>query len=208
MQERTRELEEALKKITIISNTDALTGISNRRHFLELFGKELDRAQRYGRPLSFFILDIDHFKTVNDTYGHQSGDAVLREIARLLCGGIRCPGSSPATDSSPSGLRKTDLVGRLGGEEFAILLTETPLSGAQIVAERLRFSVESSIFRDHTGSQTISLTVSLGGCSLSEGVKASMDEIYSLADQDLYRAKAEGRNQSLCLEYNPVGRDG
>lgn len=200
------DLEKALTRITRISNTDVLTDLPNRRHFFEQFGKELERARRYRRPLSFIILDIDLFKKINDTYGHQTGDLILKGLAATLTNSLcqlTCA-SQPVEGETSTALRQTDLVGRLGGEEFAILLPETPLQGTTVVAERLRKGVEVASFKDHTGTHQIKITVSMGSCSTTgeEEPFPNQDDFFSFADQALYQAKNNGRNCVICVEYS------
>ena len=180
--ERTQELQRALDEITLLSNTDPLTGLANRRYFFAQLEQELVRSDRYRRPLSVLMLDIDHFKKINDTHGHQQGDIVLKGLAEI----IRVV------------FRKCDIIGRVGGEEFAVLLPETPYPNSEMAAEQLRVAVAGHPFALGKTNETLSVTVSLGGLSLDEPPYPSMDVIYSLADQALYSAKNSGRNRSVC----------
>lgn len=158
------------------ASTDALTSLANRRHFMNLAEQEVRRAHRFGRPLTIMMLDLDHFKKINDTYGHGIGDSVLRETSRRA-------GES---------LRQSDVMGRLGGEEFAVLLPETDMRAARDVAERLRQHLaEQPIMADHTG---ISCTVSIGLAALAKD-DSSIDHVLERADHALYRAKKQGRNR-------------
>ncbi|MGE0357777.1 MAG: diguanylate cyclase [Burkholderiales bacterium] len=164
------------KLLEMQAHTDSLTGLANRRRFFEMAEAELARARRYDAPLSMLMLDIDHFKEVNDTHGHRAGDRVLQSLART-CLGV---------------LRNVDVVGRVGGEEFAILLPETGLEGARDVAERLREAVErSAVARDE--GVPLRITVSVGVAVLSEGV--NLDTLLSQSDAALYDAKHRGRNR-------------
>ena len=131
VQMRTLELERANTKLHLLATTDALTGISNLRHFLERGTHDIKIARRYQRPIALIMLDIDHFKSVNDTYGHDVGDKVLKHVVDICC----------------EMNRETDIIGRLGGEEFGILLLETPAASAYAVAERLRCEIEGFIHR-------------------------------------------------------------
>ena len=159
-----------------ISATDPLTGALNRRSFTERAGAELSRARRYGRPTSLLMIDADRFKSVNDRYGHAGGDAVLRAFVATVAD---C-------------LRPSDLLGRIGGEEFAVLLAETGVAGAESVAERIRAAVEA---RDvPMDGQVIRFTVSLGAAALGDGPTA-LENAMERADAALYRAKELGRNR-------------
>ncbi|EME67638.1 response regulator [Paramagnetospirillum caucaseum] len=164
----------ALKSVELekASITDALTGLFNRRRLDEAFAHELDRAQRYGRPVSLIIADVDHFKSVNDTHGHQMGDEVLQAMAGLLRQGVRA----------------VDIVGRWGGEEFLVICPDTELDGAQALAEKLRTAIAAAPFP------------AIGGASSSFGIAQYRDgesfkDIVARADTALYRAKINGRNR-------------
>jgi diguanylate cyclase (GGDEF)-like protein len=156
--------------------TDTLTGLYNRRGFFELSQREIDRVRRFGHPLSAIMLDIDHFKLVNDTYTHAVGDEVLRLLAERL----------------RNSLREVDILGRYGGEEFVILLPETDLFGACTIAERLRKSVEETGLTTSTGP--ISITVSLGVTRATPST-TDLSELLNQADIALYAAKQAGRNR-------------
>jgi diguanylate cyclase (GGDEF)-like protein len=160
--------------------TDYLTGLANRRHFLEQAENELARTLRYGRELSILMLDLDHFKQVNDTYGHKVGDLVLKRLSELC----------RAT------LRDVDVVGRIGGEEFAVLLPETGTAQAMDTAERLRSSIAAAHVTPESGLP-VHFTVSFGVTTLSEK-DTNIDILLNQADQALYRAKRDGRNR-VCL---------
>jgi diguanylate cyclase (GGDEF)-like protein len=163
--------------------TDDLTGLSNRRRFQETLAGELARSQRFHQGLGLVMLDIDDFKRVNDTYGHQQGDIVLREVARVL------------RESS----RAIDLPARYGGEELAVVLPGTDLEGAYDLAERVREGIEALEFPlvDEAGGQrVITITASLGAAALGEGIE-DMRELVAAADAALYRAKRAGKNQTV-----------
>jgi diguanylate cyclase (GGDEF)-like protein len=162
-----------------MATTDGLTGLYNRRHFQKIFSERLDLAARYGRKMSVILCDIDHFKSVNDTYGHPAGDAVLRVVAKLL--------SSEA--------RKTDAIGRLGGEEFAIVMEETDTLAARQSAERIRLRIMNEVIAIEHGSLTV--TLSLGIATFPDDGK-SVDLLLSHADEALYRAKHGGRNKTVA----------
>lgn len=158
-----------------LSITDGLTNLYNRRHFEMTFEREFKRSRRYKSDLSLAVIDIDLFKTFNDTYGHSCGDYVLKELAYLLV----------------QNFRQTDMIFRYGGEEFAILLTETPLENVVIPMERLRKAVEENHFR-YKG-QDLKVTIS-GGISSDKDIDNSWD-MFDKADKALYNAKENGRNQ-------------
>jgi diguanylate cyclase (GGDEF)-like protein len=181
VKERTLELMEANRKLNELAITDGLTGLFNHRYFLRELQMEFRKALRYGRSLALLLLDIDHFKEVNDRYGHPCGDLVLKNVAGLLKG---C-------------LRSTDVAARCGGDELAILLPETNKSKASEVAEKLRRQLEKS--RLAWNGDSFSITCSIGVAAVPE---RGIDNWYSLldnADKSLYRAKREGRNHVLTF---------
>lgn len=159
------------------ARTDFLTGISNRRHFLDLADLELARARRYGRPFSILMLDLDLFKSVNDRYGHRIGDLALQKVVEV-CGQI---------------LREVDVFGRLGGEEFGIILPETDAEQALQVADRVRQAVATaSIVLPQGGS--VGITTSIGVATYSED-DPDVDGVLNRADRALYEAKRSGRDR-------------
>ncbi|HEX4944136.1 MAG TPA: diguanylate cyclase [Usitatibacteraceae bacterium] len=170
-----RRQRRVARLLELQAHTDALTGLANRRRFFEIADAELARSKRYDTPLSLLMLDIDHFKEVNDTHGHHAGDRVLEELART-CRNI---------------LRTVDVAGRVGGEEFAILLPETALEGAVEVAERLREAIEKTEVTRKEGVP-LRITVSIGVAMLTG--TANLDTLMSQADAALYDAKRNGRN--------------
>lgn len=171
-----RQLEVANERLTLMATTDSLTGIANRRHFFERAGEELIRASRNDHPLALIALDIDHFKVVNDTHGHQAGDTVLRKMAGHI----------------DEMLRGSDLFGRLGGEEFGILLPETDMPAAIAIAERIRQRVAGLVITHE--QLRLSVTVSLGVAEFpSDGER--FDTLFAEADRRLYSAKEGGRNR-------------
>ena len=167
------ELVEEVKKMAI---TDPLTGLYNRRHMNEVLSKEFQKAKRYGGKLSCLMVDIDHFKRINDIYGHAVGDNVLKEVAETLT----------------SCLRTVDIVARWGGEEFVILLPATGLEQAREVAERVLEDISSSRFVPIEDEQ---LTVSVGISSSSSKKLTTEDMIINTADEALLEAKRNGRNR-------------
>ncbi len=175
---RTKELAEANKLLQIQSNTDSLTNISNRRHFDYLLSEEWNRGQRSGAPLAVIMLDIDHFKSFNDLYGHLAGDNCLQRLAQGLAQSAR---------------RVGELVARYGGEEFVILLPNTDKQTAFEVAKHIQKIVLSLAIPHVTSSPGI-VTVSLGVASLKPSSQQLPVELLRLADDALYRAKLAGRN--------------
>ncbi|MFQ5407644.1 MAG: diguanylate cyclase [Anaerolineales bacterium] len=167
--------------------TDGLTGLHNRRHFLALAEREFERALRYKRPLSILMLDIDHFKKVNDTYGHAAGDQVLRAVATR----------------ARQSLREVDFVGRYGGEEFTAALLEVPLPAACVAAGRMVQGIADQPFETEHGP--IRVTVSVGAASLAPDDTA-LSELLARADEAMYRAKRRGRNQVCSLPEDEAFR--
>ncbi len=159
-----------------LATTDPLTGTFNRRHATERLAEAFDRHKRYASPATVMMIDIDHFKKVNDTYGHDAGDAVLQELARLL----------------RAQLRGVDMVARWGGEEFLVLMPETPAEPSAVVAERILAAVRTTPFAVSGGK--IALTVSIGTASFTPDI-ASVDALVKRADTALYDAKSGGRDR-------------
>jgi diguanylate cyclase (GGDEF)-like protein len=170
------ELQQAHTLAQKLARTDDLTGLNNRRAFSALGFQALEHSRRYNRPLAVVMCDIDHFKTINDTYGHASGDKVLQAVAATMLGRVRTP----------------DIPGRLGGEEFAVLLPETDGDQAVVFAERLRADLER-LEVTHNG-RTIRFSCSFGVAHRGEDV-AVLETLLMRADEALYRAKNEGRNR-------------
>jgi diguanylate cyclase (GGDEF)-like protein len=177
--EQYAELTRVERELQIYATIDGLTGIFNRRHFLSRADEELKRIARYGGAGSLLMLDIDHFKKVNDSFGHAVGDAAIQRVARLCA----------------ETLRSTDLVGRIGGEEFAMLLIETDLAGAGQVAERLRQLVQDDPFGADQGI-SCPLRISIGVAE-TQFAEESLAALMVRADDALYRAKNEGRNRVI-----------
>jgi diguanylate cyclase (GGDEF)-like protein len=169
-----------------LATIDGLTGIHNRRHFMELAEAEWSRFQRYHRALSLVMFDIDHFKAVNDRYGHDAGDMVLAEFAKI------------ALDMT----RASDVVARIGGEEFAMLLPETNIAAAVAVADRLRRSVEERVIA--AGAQTLRITVSAGAAQAIASM-SGVARLMKAADEALYAAKHGGRNRVVAAEPEKAG---
>lgn len=165
-----RQLEE-------MSRTDGLTALANRRHFMERLETEILRARRYRRPFCVVIADADHFKAVNDQRGHHTGDEVLRQIGRILGGGVRIP---------------NDVAARLGGEEFALLLPETTREQAQGVCERIARQLRDYEFGGY--GERFRITISMG---VVQGLEADAEDLLRTADRNLYEAKAGGRDRVI-----------
>jgi diguanylate cyclase (GGDEF)-like protein len=176
-----KSLKDAVDEIHLMSITDPLTGIYNRGYINQRLPQEINRSIRYNHELSLLMCDIDHFKTVNDTYGHMSGDIVLKGFTKSLTGSIR---------------QQVDWAGRYGGEEFLVVLPETGLEGAMVLAERIRQTVETTPIQ--TSGNAIQITASFGVTSFSAtGWKQSISPelILQAVDSLLYEAKDEGRNR-------------
>ena len=162
------------------ATTDELTQIANRRHFLEVGRREIERSTRYARPVSLLFIDIDRFKLINDTWGHPAGDVVLTQLAREIS----------------EILRRQDTLARIGGEEFAVILPETKADTAFDVAESLRLAIEQSHARINDKTE-INYTLSIGVATLA-GEDDSLDAMMQRADEALYKAKQSGRNQVVA----------
>lgn len=181
-----RELGGALRMATLVeesrwmATTDALTGLSNRRAFIDWATREVLRCARYSDHFCVMLLDVDHFKQVNDRYGHAAGDAVLAAVSRLM----------------GSVVRSCDVVARWGGEEFVVALPSTTLDGATLVAERIRAALEVHPIADPNGGQVLSVTASFGVAELEAG--ESLEQLVDRADRAMYAAKSAGRNRVLA----------
>lgn len=182
-----KSAEEARQHAEVASQksmTDALTGLLNRYGLQRSLQRHHAEARRYGRPLSCLMIDLDHFKTINDTYGHAAGDAALAQVARVL------------TDA----VRGADVVCRYGGEEFLVLAPETPLDGAFSIGEKIRLNAVARLFGD--GERVFPLTLSVGVAELS--ASESGPDMIARADEALYHAKERGRNR---VETTPANDD-
>jgi diguanylate cyclase (GGDEF)-like protein len=169
-----------------LSSRDGLTGLANRRNFENAIARETDRVARSGEPALLLMLDIDHFKRINDLHGHVAGDLVIKAVADALAACVR----------------PMDLVARFGGEEFAIILPNCPPAFGTTVAERIRASVEACAI-SLVGGQVLGCTISIGGAYAPQWVRSTPSVWMERADLQLYRAKSEGRNRT-CLEPTPV----
>ena len=182
------ELAEANIELAAMTLTDPLTGISNRRHFEQALRREWARAMRNGSQVALMMIDADHFKAFNDLYGHVAGDSCLKLIAMSLAGAIRRPG---------------DVAARYGGEEFAVILPETQAHMAARIAERM-MEVLTSTAIPHAGNAAGIVTVSIGLAAIIPSFGSDSKHLVEAADEALYRAKADGRNQLCVLESRPA----
>ena len=187
-------LESALtqERLKLAGLTDGLTGVQNRRYFEHRCLVEVSQARRYRHPLACMFLDIDKFKRINDSYGHQTGDEVLRRVAHVI----------------QSQLRAGDTIARYGGEEFVVLLPQSELHHSRQIAERIRRSIEDAQIEALSG-QLIGVTLSIGVSMLpetpaSESQAALAEALVAAADQALYQAKNGGRNRVVCADHAPV----
>jgi diguanylate cyclase (GGDEF)-like protein/PAS domain S-box-containing protein len=170
-------------KLRDLATTDSLTGLSNRRHFIESTQRELARANRFGHSVALLVVDADRFKTINDTYGHAAGDVVLIEIARRL----------------REGTRDVDIIGRLGGEEFGLTLPETDAAGAILTAERLRLQVGGKPIM--VNDLAITATISIGVVT-EHSSSGDLGKMFVMADRAMYHAKKKGRNRVIVADQS------
>jgi diguanylate cyclase (GGDEF)-like protein len=178
-------LQTLIDGLCALSSRDALTGLANRRHFESVLARELDRVARAGEPALLLMLDIDHFKRVNDSRGHVAGDLVIKAVANAL----------------QQSVRPMDTVARVGGEEFAIALPNCPPAFGPMVAERVRARIERSVVEVGLGEAPIRVTVSIGGAFAPQWVRSNLALWMERADKQLYRAKTAGRNRA---EFEPA----
>ena len=181
VRKRTKELEASNKKLELLATVDYLTNIPNRRHIFEIGNKLLSLSQREQNPFSVLMFDIDFFKKINDTYGHQVGDKVLRYISSLIS----------------STLRESDFLGRVGGEEFFVLLNKIDINGAKIIAEKIRLKIENMPY--NYNNKLVPITISVGVSTLNEE-NNTLKKMYKKADDALYEAKRSSRNCVCCIE--------
>jgi diguanylate cyclase (GGDEF)-like protein len=176
-------LRYAFEQIESLATLDPLTGLPNRRIFDERIAIEAKRSRRYGHPFGLIMLDLDHFKQINDRFGHPVGDEVLRLVAKTI----------------EAGVRETDLVARIGGEEFAVILPESKAPEVRAVAEKIRIAVEDIQFTPGDGQSPVKITISAGAaCAL--GRLVTTEGLVAATDAALYRSKAEGRNRVTMAE--------
>lgn len=183
------------RRMEELATLDSMTHLLNRRSILERLQDEWSRSQRYGHPITLICLDIDHFKQVNDRYGHPAGDQAICAVADLIRRSFRDHDLVGRIGEDRTGDPDDPMAGRLGGDEFLIMLPETDQRGAMIAAERLREAGEDLIIAIEKGA-AITLTLSVGVASWPETNAADLDELLQAVDQALYRAKAAGRNRA------------
>lgn len=171
-------IQQAMNDVERLSSTDSLTKIPNRKFFLVNLKNEITRYLRHKRPFTFIIIDMDNLKKVNDDYGHEKGDEVLKTIADVVRG---CA-------------RNTDYVGRIGGQEFGVILPETDEEGALIFAKRLRLDINNTIFKVEGTEIIFSITASMGGCVIIDAMNPNLEKIYADADESVYESKKNGRD--------------
>ena len=178
------DLKEQNRILEELSNTDPLTKLANRRFLMTALEREYKRSSRQNTSLSLIMADIDHFKNINDVYGHQEGDRVLEVVAEVISGL----------------LREYDLAARFGGEEFALVLPDTDLQGALLVASRVRSKIENYSFSGTLAN--LRMTISLGVACCPHGKIRSIDDLIRFADDALYSAKHEGRNRVVIADVD------
>ncbi len=183
LEQERRKLAEAYRELELFSSLDCLTNIANRRFFDETFSKEWQRAMRATEPLSLIMVDVDHFKSYNDNYGHQAGDECLKQVAQALKDMLHRP---------------TDLVARYGGEEFVVLLPGTHAAGAAAIGEQLRCAVHHLGLPHEVSKVDEAVTISLGVATAVPMLKHQPEALLKIADESLYSAKDEGRNRVIC----------
>jgi diguanylate cyclase (GGDEF)-like protein len=185
---RNQELESMLHSVEALASTDALTGLFNRRRFADVLKREFAVTKRYRNTLSCLLLDLDHFKLINDRFGHDAGDQVLKEVGRRIT----------------SSLREVDLAARYGGEEFVVLLPHTSKSDACTLAERLLQNVRKQAFK--FGSELVTVTTSIGCAGNSDVHTHNAEDLVKAADIALYQAKDRGRNRVVMYSPGSEGR--
>ncbi len=185
-QEEVIALRQKVEELSELVSTDALTGLYNFRHFKNVLQAEMDRSKRSGIPTSLVLLDIDHFKQVNDTHGHEIGNQALRHLAEIL----------------RSEVRTTDIVCRYGGEEFALVFPETHLNLAVKVADRIRLEIQNTPARTDVGE--LEMTVSMGASVYMKTSAHDIDDFVDSVDKFLYEAKQSGRNCICHVDYHTL----
>ncbi|MEJ2202150.1 MAG: GGDEF domain-containing protein [Desulfuromonadaceae bacterium] len=186
LRQRTRKLLEEKNHLARIARTDNLTGIYNRAHFDEILEAELSRCRRTSHPVAVLLLDLDHFKSINDTYGHSCGAMVLQQVAQTIKQTTRC----------------SDVVCRYGGEEFAIILPNTSLSNAHLTAEKIRQAIAQ--VRPLYGQQRLQVTATIGISGTRGLGRTSAKDLVREADLALYQGKENGRNRSVVYHVAPT----
>lgn len=179
LEELQQQLEETNEQLRLLSTTDALTGLSNRRYIDEVYAEEWERCLRFNNHLSILLIDVDNFKLYNDQFGHLAGDDALKEVAGVI---------------SRSVLRNVDRIGRYGGEEFVVILPNTNLDGAEKVASDIRKNIVDRAIEHPANTPLGLLTVSVGVASIKPTLEVAPDGLLNEADVNMYKAKNEGRN--------------
>ena len=192
-----QELDRLVRTLEQQAITDALTGLYNKRYLWEALEREVARCERTRRPLAAMFIDIDFFKRCNDTYGHATGDEVLRQVAEVVGGIVR-------RGDVLCGVEGASTLARFGGEEFVLVLPETDIEGAAVAAERIRQTVDDTIFHGAGGSPELRITVSCGVSAYGPGDKGSFRGVLDRADRALYDAKRNGRNRVEQTPPEPV----
>jgi diguanylate cyclase (GGDEF)-like protein len=182
----TRQIAEARQQIETMATVDELTGLFNRRHALVRFSQEFERARRLSQELGCMMIDLDHFKEINDTYGHLMGDKILKEAALLVSGSIRT----------------YDIAGRYGGEEFLVILPDTNFDNTLKLAERIRKNIQEGLYKKTGTPLKKPVTISVGITSLAAG-DTTIDDVLMRADNGLYKAKNEGRDRVAWITQAP-----
>ncbi|BCS89491.1 GGDEF domain-containing response regulator [Pseudodesulfovibrio sediminis] len=185
LEELQQQLEETNEQLHMLSITDGLTGLYNKRQFNQLMADEWSRSMRHKSPFSVVLMDIDLFKEYNDTYGHAVGDECLRKVAAALTDVVK---------------RGQDKVARVGGEEFAIILPDTDIEGAQLIGERVRSCIEDLCVIHQSSTVCEFVTASVGTCSTIPNMTNSSKDFMIRADQAMYQAKSAGRNASFNVQ--------
>lgn len=180
--ERNRQLESMLHHVESLAITDPLTGLFNRRRFSDVLRREVAVTRRYKNPLALLMIDLDHFKVINDRFGHDAGDEVLRAIAVALS----------------TGLREVDLAARYGGEEFAVIMPHTSKTNAEIVAQRVAKQI--AVLQHQFNGETVALTASLGIAEVADLNEPTAENLVKAADVALYEAKRAGRNRIVLFD--------
>lgn len=186
LENRTHDLEKALSLVEKLAVTDSLTDLRNRRYFDDNLAAAFARSQRFGEPICLILLDVDHFKQINDTYGHVAGDAVLQTLARAFRGRTR----------------ETDIVARLGGDEFAFLLYRTSLQEGEVFGHNLLTLAAEQLFSFH--GQEVRVGLSIGVACNQDNIH-SIEALYGAADEALYEAKRRGRNRAVTYPFPNSG---
>ena len=181
-----KQLKDSNEKLETMACTDSLTQLHNRKYLFERFLEYNEKKERYGRSYAFMIVDIDYFKKINDTYGHQMGDGVIKELGLVINNTIR----------------KSDILARIGGEEFSVIVTDLEEPECRLLAEKIRSAIEKHVFCENIDTEFKKLTVSMGMYISHQFDNLTIEEIYNRADECLYKAKEAGRNQ-VVTESSP-----